>query len=66
MLNCKQATLLMSQGMDRKLGSLQRVGLRLHLTMCSGCRNFNKQMVFLNESCRRLSQPDHGIRGQKP
>ncbi len=63
MLNCKQATLLMSQGMDRKLGVLQRMRLRLHLMMCQGCLNFNTQIKFLHESCQRvtrLDQENHG------
>jgi hypothetical protein len=56
MLNCKQATALMSQGMDKKLSVLQATSLRFHLMMCDGCRNFNKQMEFLRESIRRLPQ----------
>ena len=63
MLNCKQATLLMSQGMDRKLGVLQRMRLRLHLMMCHGCFNFNAQMKFLHESCQRFSQLDQENHG---
>ena len=30
MLNCKHATMLMSQDMDKKLGALQRVNLCFH------------------------------------
>ncbi len=56
MLNCKQATELMSRKLDRELGIGHRVGLRFHLLMCSGCRNYNKQMTFLRHACRRISQ----------
>ncbi len=56
MLNCKQATAVMSQGMDKKLGLLQKANLRLHLIMCEGCRNFSKQMQFLRESLRKFPQ----------
>lgn len=56
MLNCKQATALMSQGMDKKLGVLQKTSLRFHLMMCDGCRNFNKQMQFLREGLRKFTQ----------
>ena len=58
MLNCKQAAALMSQGMDRKLGMFQRMSLRFHLMMCSGCRNFNKQMEFLRQGCRKFPSHD--------
>lgn len=58
MLNCKQATALMSQRMDKELGMLQKMGLRFHLMMCGGCRNFGKQMKFLREGCRKFPQRD--------
>lgn len=61
MLNCKQAAALMSQGMDKELGMLQRMSLRFHLMMCSGCRNFNKQMEFLRQGCRKFPQQDSPI-----
>ena len=56
MLNCKQATALMSQCIDKKLGPLQKINLRFHLMMCSGCRNYNKQMMFLCKSCEQFPQ----------
>ena len=56
MLNCKQATALMSQGMDKKLGILQSASLHLHLLMCDGCQNFNKHMQFLREGLRKFQQ----------
>ena len=56
MLNCKRATELMSQGMDKQQSLSQRMNLRFHLMMCSGCRNFKKQMIFLRQSCEKLPQ----------
>ena len=56
MLNCKQAAALMSQGMDKELGMMQKMSLRFHLMMCRGCRNFSKQMEFLRRSCRKFPQ----------
>lgn len=58
MLNCKQAAALMSQGMDKELGLMQRMSLRMHLMMCSGCRNFNRQMAFLRAGCRKFTRQD--------
>jgi hypothetical protein len=54
MLNCKQATHLMSEAQDRKLALGDRLPLRLHLLMCAGCRNFSKQMDFLRTASRAL------------
>ena len=54
MMNCKHATQLISQQQDRKLGIMERIGLRLHLLICSGCSNFNKQIDFIRVACRRI------------
>jgi len=44
MLNCKNATRLMSESQERSLSITERVSLKLHMMMCSGCNNFNEQM----------------------
>jgi len=54
MLKCKQASVLMSQRLDGKLSPWQALQLRLHLLLCDGCRNFNKQIAFLRQGCQRL------------
>ncbi len=53
MLNCKQATQLMSQGLDRQLGFGERLALRLHLAICEGCRRTREQFDFLRAATRR-------------
>lgn len=62
MLNCKRAVLLISQGMDKKLGILQKINLRLHLMRCGGCKDFSKQMMFLRKGCQNLSQGNPDIK----
>lgn len=47
MLNCKEVTELCSQEMERGLQLQERMSLRMHLMMCSGCSNFRKQMRAL-------------------
>ena len=47
MMNCQQATRLLSEAMDRELSLQDRAMLKLHVMMCSGCRNFGKQMGTL-------------------
>jgi len=54
MLTCKEVSHLVSQGLDRKLGFGERVALRLHLAICHGCTNFNKQMAFLRRAMQGL------------
>jgi hypothetical protein len=55
MLTCKEATHLVSQGLDRRLGLAERVALRLHLLVCDGCANFSRQMAFLRKAMARLA-----------
>ncbi|MFA7282708.1 MAG: hypothetical protein WC100_21685 [Sterolibacterium sp.] len=54
MLSCRQATELMSQAQDRKLGLTERMNLGVHLLMCIGCRNFDRQMAFLRRATSKL------------
>ena len=54
MLTCKEATKLISQEQDRPLSIKERAALRLHLMMCSGCNNYNKQMEVIRKACRRF------------
>lgn len=54
MLTCKQVTRIVSQAQERPLSFMERLKLRLHLMMCKGCRNYNKQMSFIRKTCCRL------------
>ncbi len=57
-LSCKEASHLVSQGLDRRLGFAERLALRLHLAICNGCSNFSKQVAFLRKAMRRLAESD--------
>ena len=43
-MNCKQATLLLSEAQERDLTSREKLGLRLHVLLCTACRRFKKQL----------------------
>jgi predicted anti-sigma-YlaC factor YlaD len=53
MMSCKEMTHLMSQQMDRDLYLRERIALRFHLMMCSGCRNFEQNMLFLRQAAQQ-------------
>jgi hypothetical protein len=53
--SCKDVSHLVSQGLDRQLGFGERLRLRLHLAICEGCRNFERQMDFLRKAMQRLA-----------
>jgi len=56
MLSCKEATELISQGMDRKLSFGERMGLRLHYVICVGCRATRGHLEFLQTATRTWRQ----------
>lgn len=59
MLNCKQASALMSRTMDEKLPFGNRMALRLHLFICDGCTNFFSQLILLRKAARSLGKCQH-------
>lgn len=57
-LNCKQASRLISEGLDRDLGFRQRTALRLHLMICTACTRVKTQLAFLHRAAPRYPGPD--------
>jgi hypothetical protein len=53
-LTCREASRLVSQGLDRKLGFGERLKLRVHLAICDACTNFKKQVDFLRRAVKHL------------
>ena len=47
MLSCKQASEVISQSLDRKLTTWERLNLKLHLLICKYCRYFSQQLQTL-------------------
>jgi predicted anti-sigma-YlaC factor YlaD len=54
MLTCKEAHQLTSEGMDRSLSVSERMRVRVHLTVCAACRNFDGQMQLIRRSMQAL------------
>lgn len=57
MMSCKEATQLMSQDLDRRLSPVERLGLKLHLLICRGCRATERHFAFLHAAARRIGTP---------
>ncbi len=49
MLTCKEVTAVCSAEMERPLKLGEKVSLRTHLMMCTGCTNYRKQMKALRQ-----------------
>lgn len=59
MLNCQSATRLVSEAQERRLSVPEKMGLNVHLMMCSGCRNFSHQIPFLRQAMRAFAQGEN-------
>ena len=56
MLNCYDATRLMSERLDRPLGRLEKLNLRLHLFICKSCGHFDDHMQHLRLLTRNYAK----------
>ena len=56
MLTCKEASHLASKAMDNKLTWRERLGLGLHIAMCSLCRRYVRDMKKLRTMLRKLGK----------
>jgi predicted anti-sigma-YlaC factor YlaD len=56
MLTCRETTRLVSQGLDRELAFGERVALRVHFAICTGCRRTSRHMAFLRRAMQRLAE----------
>jgi len=66
MLTCKDASKLMSQSFDRRLGLMEKAGLRFHLLICKSCHLANRQLDFLHQLCKRIAAKPEDIVSLQP
>lgn len=50
MIDCKEASRLMSQSLDKDLGLGQRTSLRFHLFLCTACSRVKRQFDFMHRA----------------
>lgn len=58
MLTCREMTEMCSRELDQPLAVRQKVSMTTHLMMCSGCRNYRRQLFRLREAARRYANGD--------
>lgn len=56
MMNCRQATRLISESQDRALSLPEKLALKMHVMMCSGCKNFSLQVPFLSQAMKAYAR----------
>jgi hypothetical protein len=59
MLSCREETELISQGFERPLTFGERLGLRMHLLFCKGCRATLRHFKFLRTATRAWRDQHH-------
>ena len=56
MMNCQQATRLISESQERPLSVAEKLSLKMHVMMCSGCKNFSLQVPFLSQAMKAYAK----------
>lgn len=65
MLSCKDVTKLLSESMDASLPIGKRIGVRLHLLICRFCARYERQLLLIRDTVRRLVGAEE-IPGEPP
>ncbi len=56
MLNCQNATRLISESQEQALSLPEKMSLKMHLMLCSGCKNFSLQIPFLSQTMKAYAK----------
>ncbi|TCT15173.1 putative zinc finger protein [Bibersteinia trehalosi] len=56
MLNCKEATQLLSLRCEQKLRFKQQLQLKVHLMVCGRCRGFAKNNQLLDQMMKEFAE----------
>jgi hypothetical protein len=54
LLNCKEASKIISQSLDNPLSWSDRMKLKLHLFICNACTRFNQQLRLIKNAVLRI------------
>ena len=57
-LTCKEASRLISIGLDAKLSLSDRAALRLHLALCDACNKVKAQFEFMRRALSAYTKSD--------
>jgi hypothetical protein len=55
MLSCRDVTQLISRSMDASLPVGKRIGVRIHILICRFCARYERQLLLIRETVRRLA-----------
>lgn len=58
MLSCLKATELIEKRLLFRLSLADKIRLKLHLTACKACRNYDKQSRLISEAALKIKEQD--------
>jgi hypothetical protein len=56
MMSCQQATRLISESQERGLSLTEKMSLKVHVMMCTGCKKFQPAGAISQQSHESLCQ----------
>ena len=57
--DCREVSRLQAEALAGKLPLLRRLGLRIHLGICSWCRRYGKEIRFLHQAAHEPGEEGH-------
>jgi len=63
MLACRDVAELISRSMDTSIPIGKWIGVRVHLLMCKFCARYERQLLLVRETLRRLVAEEHRHEG---
>ena len=61
-MRCRQATRMISESHERSLDIQEKVGLKVHLVMCSRCRRFQRNCETFSEMMKQFRDAETSYR----
>jgi len=61
MPNCREMSRLTSRSLDAPPGWIQRAGMLLHLVLCSTCRRYQRQLLWLKRVAGMSATPPANV-----
>ncbi|MES2546940.1 MAG: zf-HC2 domain-containing protein [Pseudomonadota bacterium] len=55
MIDCKQASQLISKSLNRQLSWRERLEVRFHLFICKYCKRFSQQLITVRKALNRFA-----------
>lgn len=56
MYSCKEASRIASDALDRRISIIEWTNLRLHLSLCRNCRDFEQNIRIIHKTLERMCE----------